>query len=104
MYQIYEKEFREVHELCVARIFVWKEAEDAKMRRRMEKRGALPQNSPVPRHYRTREEEEAKQKEEKLAKEKEGKELAEDDTCQSGPWAFLARVNLAHSLAFLCNR
>lgn len=93
-----------MHALCVAGNLKWEEAEDAKMHRRMEQRGALPQNSLVLQNYRTSEEEKAKQKEEKLAKEREGKELAEDDTCRSGPRAFLARLNLAHSLAFLCNR
>lgn len=71
MYQICKDEFQELHDRCVAEIFASGEAEDVKMLRRMEKRGALPQTSLVPTHHSTTEEEEAKEKEEK--------ELAEDD-------------------------
>lgn len=77
------------------RELVRQEAEDAKMCRRMEKKGVLPQNSLVSTIYPTteeelankREERLAKENEERLAKETEEQEMAQDQGRQSGPWA-----------------
>lgn len=88
MFQICNNEFQEVHELCVAEKIVWEEAQDAKMRRRMEKRGILPQNSLVSTTCLTMEEEQAKEKEERLVEEREEQQLGKDEGHQCGAWVF----------------